>query len=421
DVDIHSRHTALFGGLPHRSNAYLHSFIPFSLQEPVLAEISIYMASCFLITTGKLDRSGFIQAKCRALQQLNEMLASKVYATSDTAVVAVAKMIFADLCYGEVEYTSMHLRGLREMIRIRGGLSSLGMGGVITQMVVVGDFTAALTCEIPLLLEHLDISAEDDGKEEDQPHISSSHVTPFLAATACPFPMPQTPGADATTASLLDDMRFLLDTVLALPPNPTPRQLHKLNSTLDWIYSRITTASQDATHGTPDDAADTPAETPSEIYTNPIEHAIPNAETVSAPTRVQSPRSGRAISKETESPLCRVVKLTGQLYCRAIRERRPFSAVCGEEDVTEILERVSCVPPETWKGCLGVLLWVLVAILPTSRHMPGAFAGKNMAMVLGLQMSLANRKTTERSLRRALQLQEWLLSNTTERAPSHST
>src|SRR3569833_710698 len=95
------------------------------------------MAACFLTETQQLDRSVTMSAFGWVFCSLNEVLGSELHSTSDETIVAVAKLLSKDLCYGETQHLRMHLGGLYEMIQIRGGFSALGMDGLIGKMVAV--------------------------------------------------------------------------------------------------------------------------------------------------------------------------------------------------------------------------------------------------------------------------------------------
>jgi len=92
------------------------------------------MAACFLRETSTLSQSVVMSTKARAIRRLNGMLGSEAHLASDEVIAAVVKLVNTGLSYGETEHVRMHLGGLREMVQIRGGLASLGMGGLIGQM-----------------------------------------------------------------------------------------------------------------------------------------------------------------------------------------------------------------------------------------------------------------------------------------------
>ncbi len=90
------------------------------------------MAACFVGLSGNLDQRAKLHAKGRAIRALNDMLRSDLFSTSDEAIAGVVKLVNNDFCYGETQHLRVHLGGLREMIRLRGGLGCLGMEGILS-------------------------------------------------------------------------------------------------------------------------------------------------------------------------------------------------------------------------------------------------------------------------------------------------
>jgi len=63
--------------------------------------------------------------------------------TSDAVVAAVAKMASYEAMFGDAELFHMHMRGLRDMVRARGGLETLGLDGLLMRMVLWIDLNGA--------------------------------------------------------------------------------------------------------------------------------------------------------------------------------------------------------------------------------------------------------------------------------------
>ncbi len=90
------------------------------------------MATCLIGRSTRLDQHVVITAKGRAIRMLNDMLRSDLFSSSDDAIAGVLNLVNNDLCYGETQHLRLHLSGLREMVVLRGGLGSLGMGGLLS-------------------------------------------------------------------------------------------------------------------------------------------------------------------------------------------------------------------------------------------------------------------------------------------------
>jgi len=258
---------------------------------------------------------------------------------------------------------------------------------------------ASLTLETAPVLEDLD-AADSDAADRIHP---SSYVTPLMPAIPSAS-RPGRPGLDAETLSLLRDARFLIDTVLGLPAEPTPWQLHKLNSTLNWVEKRVTASHRELAR---------PSVNPRTRDSPPCgDQDAPNSPGVASdPPLSSDPGQRDGADADPGDALHGAVALAARLYSRAIGARRPLGAVVSR--AAELLERVWRVPLATWRGggdhgLLGVLLWMQIAVLPAVRAMPSGFAGGSMVMAAALQMGLADRPGTRMLLRRAARLGAWL-------------
>lgn len=62
---------------------------------------------------------------------------------SDAVIGAVARMASYEAMFGLPELYHMHMRGLQNMIRIKGGLKTLGLDGLLQRMVLWIDINSA--------------------------------------------------------------------------------------------------------------------------------------------------------------------------------------------------------------------------------------------------------------------------------------
>ena len=82
-----------------------------------------------------MHRTVAMSHKGQAIRMLNDHLRSKS-STSDEAITAVIQLIMDEWYWGDTGDLRAHLRGLREMIRLRGGLRSLGLNGMVAKLAV---------------------------------------------------------------------------------------------------------------------------------------------------------------------------------------------------------------------------------------------------------------------------------------------
>lgn len=70
--------------------------------------------------------------KVHTLRALNKDLANPRVSTSDETIRRVCCLLLHELCRGNVLTAETHLRGLKRMVELRGGLQHLGLGGTLT-------------------------------------------------------------------------------------------------------------------------------------------------------------------------------------------------------------------------------------------------------------------------------------------------
>ncbi|KAK0736253.1 hypothetical protein B0T21DRAFT_411437 [Apiosordaria backusii] len=156
-------------------------------------------------------------------------------------------------------------------------------------------------------------------------------------------------------AAILKDITFLTSTVLALPPSPSKWETEKVASMSTWVYNRLA-------------------------------------------------------ATEEEPPLRKAVRLAALVYCRAVRERKPWAQIVKGEDVKEMTDAVWDVPLEVWtrsEKMLGVLVWILGAGVGCGGM---GFKTKVMMGATVVEMAVRDWDGVVEVLGRVVKLQEWLRS-----------
>lgn len=95
----------------------------------------------------------------------------------------------------------------------------------------------ALSFEIPPFLQG---GGEFEFNENSQVPLRLALNTPLVSPLAPFASCDEALRIHTATASILDDMRFLISAVLNLPEDATPKQLQKVHSTAAWIHGRMT-------------------------------------------------------------------------------------------------------------------------------------------------------------------------------------
>ncbi|KAL8392371.1 hypothetical protein RB595_002528 [Gaeumannomyces hyphopodioides] len=434
--------TALDGNPDPQKNQYVKFYVPFAIQTPLLAQVAIYTASCFLHETGHMDKTTTISHKGQAIRMLNELLRSSQSSTSDEAITAVIQLILDEWYWGETSDLRAHLRGLREMIRLRGGIRCLGMNGLVGKLAIVADVAIALSSEVAPFLRK--------GDEFEYREAGAGGHVPFRVAYNTPLVSPLVPFADCAdalaidpvTASTLDDMRFLISRVLGMPPDPSAAELRKLGKLAAWMLERMSKlpvyASRDDHDDDDGDHGDGPGPGPgdgvgdwaalSSYGSSPVsedgggvarartpatvKHESPevdDAGSFGSPETALGPQ-GATESTTVEAPdyMYEAVRQAALLYCRAVASRRPFSAVVGGRDLARLWAAAWRVSLTRWRGALGVFGWIVLPLVSSARGSPHDRLIKSMLNIWGIQMSLDNWEIAGRALRSALRLQEWL-------------
>jgi hypothetical protein len=107
------------------------------MQDPLLLQIVLFTSACFLTETGDMPK------KLRQIYQghvyfmLNKQLRDENARGNDTLLLAVVQMIADSWYWGETDQLTLHLSGLKRMVRMRGGLGELGLRGYLAKMILM--------------------------------------------------------------------------------------------------------------------------------------------------------------------------------------------------------------------------------------------------------------------------------------------
>lgn len=77
-----------------------------------------------------------LQYKIKCINLLNEMLSNKETAMSNEALAGVVYLMINEWYRGNPDGVQKHMRGLKEMVRMRGGLDDLGMSGFLRKVIL---------------------------------------------------------------------------------------------------------------------------------------------------------------------------------------------------------------------------------------------------------------------------------------------
>jgi hypothetical protein len=125
-------HAAL-DGVADPCHPYLKHYVPFILQSPVLRQTSIYNSAGFLHDQGHMDKATMLPYKAKAISLFNSHISVQP-SPSDEIIAAHIQLTLNEWYWSDSTDLGSHLQALKEMIRSRGGLLSLGQQSLIVKM-----------------------------------------------------------------------------------------------------------------------------------------------------------------------------------------------------------------------------------------------------------------------------------------------
>ncbi len=258
--------------------------------------------------------------------------------------------------------------------------------------------------------------------------LNTPFVSPLVKFATCAEALRLHPA----TASVLDEMRFLISTVMKLPLHPSPTEIRKVHATSAWIHDRIQSLPSESPTGSrrrssagpqgsspvapllsPFSAAS--SQSPEEGYPGYLGTADfgDDGDYSGAGEKRGATRNWLAVhgSESDDDPpdfLYKAVRATALLYSRAVMLRQPFSAIISEDDFLELWTTVWHVSLAKWKSVLGIFHWIMVSLVPAARNTPHDRLVKSMLTTSMLQVGFENWEVASGAMESAVRLQRWL-------------
>ncbi|MCJ1403316.1 hypothetical protein MMC11_006539 [Xylographa trunciseda] len=121
----------------------------YALEDEALLHATIFhqaMYFCKALPGVKHDYNEIWKHQTISITLINERLGNENEATTDATIAAVACLASGENSFGTPKSANVHMSGLEEMIRLRGGLQNLGMQGLLNKLVIWADqCNAAIT------------------------------------------------------------------------------------------------------------------------------------------------------------------------------------------------------------------------------------------------------------------------------------
>ena len=99
-----------------------------------------------------------LSLKHETLASINRAMKYQDRMLSDQLIGAVAKMASYEAMFGNKETYEIHMAGVKHMVSLRGGLTSLGLGGLLRRMVIWIDRNSSFLNGSPLFFPDDDLS-----------------------------------------------------------------------------------------------------------------------------------------------------------------------------------------------------------------------------------------------------------------------
>ncbi|KAH7403304.1 hypothetical protein BKA64DRAFT_706804 [Cadophora sp. MPI-SDFR-AT-0126] len=316
--------------------------LPWMMKSPLMPNVAILMASAAQNHAGMVKHSETLLIKSHVLSLVNKFIQEDFFLVGNQALRIVIHLVVLEMFWGNAENIWPHMEGIKQMLKLRGGLQ--GMNDPLNaHVLIVTDYELACAFERELDLQSMESAiATPLPIRENYPAKARCPVLPYPTTfRECK----ETLNLTLTAAEILDDVRFLTTSITScfLSPELEPTKTSKIQSTAAWLHKRVS--------------------------------AIPPLETVAI-----TPTSDIIID---------TIRLSALVYTSAIQTLTPLSQNFLPDLQERMYSNISLVGLRNWKEIPGIFLWILLVAAPCARDdHRGRFLRKQMActgMAIGLE------------------------------------
>ncbi|PYI06871.1 hypothetical protein BO78DRAFT_407054 [Aspergillus sclerotiicarbonarius CBS 121057] len=121
-------------------------WFPLVMTEPALFLVIMLLAASHHASVNPQSleiKLNLLSLRCEAVQAINKALGEQEGGLNDALIGAIAKMASYEAMFGSMDDFGVHMQGLLRAVGLRGGLTSLGLGGLLRRIVVWIDRNAA--------------------------------------------------------------------------------------------------------------------------------------------------------------------------------------------------------------------------------------------------------------------------------------
>jgi len=336
-----------------------NNVLQWQLQSPLMPHFAILMAA---MTMG-LERGGNMAntylVKADALNCINAYMASSTpanfKAVAAELVGCIVSMVVMEWFWGTEESMRAHHRGIKELLRLCGGIGGL-IDPVHSSIMLLTDYEIACGFE------------EDLYWQQGDPMYRQAWITPVLWPERFDSPLVEGGktfrdlqgllGISSASAAVLDDVRFLICLITALPCD-SPASKIKIQTTASWLHDRL-------------------------IEGSPGEQSI------------------------EEDLFTETIRLAARIWAYSVITLTPFARYPDHSVLLALSEAVLQVPLSRWKTTPGIYLWVLLGLCPsTQADMRGKYIRRKMATT-GLAIGFEDFVYSIGCLRACWKVQRWI-------------
>lgn len=160
-------------------------WFPLVLSESAAFQIVLLLSASNFVVVSSGEAAGIrahlLQMKCDAIRAINEAFASDNKRLSDAIIGAVAKLASFEAINGTKEAYKVHMSGLVKMVSIRGGLSALGLNGLLRRIIVWIDINSALLLGIPRFFPEATFTGSEDHLLDKESRTTEANLERFVA------------------------------------------------------------------------------------------------------------------------------------------------------------------------------------------------------------------------------------------------
>ncbi|KAH9206624.1 hypothetical protein DL95DRAFT_486788 [Leptodontidium sp. 2 PMI_412] len=313
---VHQRVTASMTSIDGSKTPqmFLEAILPWMLQSHLMPHIAILMASSKQSAennVGAEKKSETSLVKSKVLGLFNNFLENDFRVVGNAAIKAI-------LLWGHIDSLWAHMKGLKQMVNLQGGLAAL-TDPVLQQALVVTDYQLACYLEQDVFLQ---TAKEATGRIVETPTSYNSILCSPLVEYPRQFSDVRSElGLDGWTAELLDDIRFL--TLSILNSDNTGKGALKVRATAEWLYKRI------------------------ESFKPP----------------------SLASSSEPYIVIANIIRLAAKIYTSFVASVTPISKTLTPQLHSELHTLMASVSEKVWGSLPGIWYWILLVACPSGEKL----------------------------------------------------